>query len=104
MLQQQTAKIEQSPIVVPASELIVESTNETKLLTDFVTQPANSSVEKKLQKSLERLNTNQSLSFNESEKTEILTENTPWVEPCRGLLITLKLCPIQSVIMFLMDA
>lgn len=57
LLQQQTAKMKQSPIVVPASELIVESTNETKLLTDFVTQPANSSVEKKLQKSLERLNT-----------------------------------------------
>lgn len=91
LLQQQTAKIEQSPIVVPASELIVESTNETKLLTDFVTQPANSSVEKKLQKSLERLNTNQSLSFNESEKTEILTENTPWVEPLSRSVDNIKI-------------
>ena len=55
---QSTAETEKS-ITVPALNMIVEKAkNEVQPLTEFITQPANESVEKKIQASLERLNNN----------------------------------------------
>ncbi|WP_032093617.1 ribonuclease E [Necropsobacter rosorum] len=57
LLEQQNQQDEEVAVVLPATEVLVEAAqNESKPLANFVAQPANESVEKKVQESLQRLN------------------------------------------------
>ncbi|URL02440.1 ribonuclease E [Avibacterium sp. 20-126] len=83
LLEQQNNKAE-AEVITPATKLIVQSnTDEPKPLAGFVTQPANESVEKKVQASLQRLNSasaeptaNAVENLPQSEKIEEKTDRT----------------------------
>ncbi|WP_109860673.1 ribonuclease E [Aggregatibacter aphrophilus] len=72
LLEQQNQRVSNEPeITVPALDMIVEkSKSDVQPLTEFITQPANDSVEKKVQASLQRLNLNNVVSEATSTKVE----------------------------------
>ncbi|MCW9732477.1 ribonuclease E [Avibacterium sp. 20-15] len=89
LLEQQNNKAEsesesEAEVITPATKLIVQSSaDEPKPLAGFVTQPANESVEKKVQASLQRLNSasaeptaNAVENLPQSEKIEEKTDRT----------------------------
>ena len=72
LLEQQNQRVSNEPeITVPALDMIVEkSKSDVQPLTEFITQPANDSVEKKVQASLQRLNLNNVVSEPTATKVE----------------------------------
>jgi len=72
LLEQQNQRVSNEPeITVPALDMIVEkSKSDVQPLTEFITQPANDSVEKKVQASLQRLNLNNVVSELTATKVE----------------------------------
>ena len=72
LLEQQNQCVSNEPeITVPALDMIVEkSKSDVQPLTEFITQPANDSVEKKVQASLQRLNLNNVVSEPTPAKVE----------------------------------
>ncbi|MFY1027366.1 ribonuclease E [Actinobacillus seminis] len=88
-LLEQQGQLTKSSVVLPATDLIVrDEKSESKPFSNFITQPANDSVEKKVRESLERLNADENviavakeiLSVPLVESTTAITVDTPATE------------------------
>ncbi|MDY4281003.1 MAG: ribonuclease E [[Pasteurella] mairii] len=88
-LLEQQGQLTKSSVVLPATDLIVkDEKSESKPFSNFITQPANDSVEKKVRESLERLNADENvvavakeiLSVPLVESTTAITIDTPATE------------------------